>query len=47
MGVRSMKRRAGEEILRAIIIKPALAPLEARDDRVTRAGVVFGGMLIR
>jgi hypothetical protein len=41
-----VKRRASEEFLRSIIVKPAFARLEARDYRVTRGGIVFGGVLI-
>jgi hypothetical protein len=46
VGVRRVQRRAVEILLRTIIVEPALAPLEAGDDRVTRCGVVFAGMLI-
>ena len=41
-----MKLRAGEELLRTIVIKPPLARLETRDYRVTRSGVMFRCMLI-
>ena len=46
MGVRSGKRRAGEGFLRAIVVKPSLARLETRDNRVTRSGAMFRRMLI-
>jgi hypothetical protein len=39
------ERRAGEEFFSTIVVKPVLARLEARDDRVTRSGV-FRCMLI-
>src|SRR5579871_5816373 len=45
MRVRGMKLRAGEEFSGTIIVKPSLARLEARDDRVTRSRVVFRSML--
>src|SRR5579863_6108427 len=41
MRLRGVKLRTVEEFLRTIVIKPMLAGLEARDDRVTRSGVVF------
>jgi hypothetical protein len=46
MRVRSVKLRAGEELLGTIVVKPPLAWLETRDYRVTRSGVVFRCMLI-
>ena len=46
MTVRSVKLRAGDELLRTIVVKPMLARLEARDYRVTRSGVMLGCMLI-
>jgi len=45
MRVRSGKLRAGEEFLCTIVVKPSLAVLETRDDRVTRSGVMFRRML--
>src|SRR5580700_6229398 len=46
MRVRGMKLRAGEEFSSAIVVKPSLVRLEARDYRVTRRRVVFRSMLI-
>ena len=46
MRVRGLKLWAGEGFLNAVVVKPVLARLEARDDRVTRSGVVFRRMLI-
>jgi hypothetical protein len=46
MRVRSAKLRAGEEFLSTIVVKPMLVRLETCDDRVTRSGVMFRGMLI-
>jgi hypothetical protein len=40
------KLRAGYEFFSAVVVKPVLARLEARDDRVTRSGVMFRCMLI-
>ncbi len=45
MRVWSGKFWAGEEFLRTIVVKPMLARLETRDDRVTRSGVMFRCML--
>ena len=45
--MRSVKLRAGEEFFCTIVVKPLLARLEARDDRVTGGSVVFRCMLIR
>jgi hypothetical protein len=45
MRVRSGKLRAFEELLRTIVVKPVLARLEARDNRVTGSGAVFRCML--
>ena len=45
MTVRSVKLRAGEGFFCTIVVKPLLAGLEARDDRVTRSGVMFRCML--
>ncbi len=45
MCVRRMKLRAGEEFFGAIVVKPALARLEAGDHRVARGGGVFRCML--
>jgi len=45
MRVRSGKLRAGEEFLFTIVVKPPLARLETRDNRVTRSGAVFRRML--
>ena len=47
MRLRRRKVGTGEDFLRAIIEKPALARFEAPDDRVARRGVVFGGVLVR
>jgi hypothetical protein len=41
----SGKLRAGEGLLSTVVIKPMLAWLETRDDRVTRSGEVFRCML--
>ena len=41
MRVRRVKLRAGDEFFRAIVVKPVLARLEARDDRVARGRVMF------
>jgi hypothetical protein len=46
MRVRSVKLRAGEELLRTIVVKPPLTRFETRDYRVTRSGLVFRCMLI-
>ena len=46
MAVRGVKFRAGEGFFCTIIVKPLLARLEARDDRVTRSGVMFRCVLI-
>jgi hypothetical protein len=40
------KLRAGYEFFRTVVVKPVLARLEARDDRVTRSGMMFRCMLI-
>jgi hypothetical protein len=40
-----VKLRAVEELLRTIVVKPPLARLEARDDRVTGGGAMFRRML--
>ena len=40
------KPRAGEKFFGTIVVEPSLARLETRDDRVTRSGEVFGGMLV-
>src|SRR5438477_13149815 len=45
MRVRGVKLRAVEELSGAIVVKPSLGRLEARDDRVTRSRVVFRCML--
>jgi hypothetical protein len=45
MRVRSGKLRAGEGFLSAVVVKPMLPWLEARDYRVTRGGLVFRCML--
>jgi hypothetical protein len=45
MRVRSGKLRAGEGFLCTIVVKPPLARLETRDDRVTRSGEMFRCML--
>jgi hypothetical protein len=45
MRVRIGKLRAGEGFLSTVVVEPMLAWLEARDDRVTRGGVVFRCML--
>jgi hypothetical protein len=37
---------AGEEFFGAIVVKPPLTRLEARDYRMTRSGVMFRRMLI-
>jgi hypothetical protein len=39
--VRSPKLRAGEGFFSTVVVKPMLARLEARDDRVPGGGVVF------
>jgi hypothetical protein len=44
--VRSLKPRAGEGFFSTEVVKPILARLEARDDRVPRGGVVFRCMPI-
>jgi hypothetical protein len=44
--VRSLKLRAGDELLCTIVVKPLLARLETRDYRVTRSDAVFRRMLI-
>jgi hypothetical protein len=44
--VRSVKLRAGEELLCTIVVKPTLSGLEARDYGVPRSGVVFRCMLV-
>jgi hypothetical protein len=44
--VRSVKLRAGEELLRTIVVKPPLARLETRDYRMTRSGAMFRCMLM-
>ena len=41
-----MKFRAGEDFFSPIVVKPVLPGLEARNDRVTRSGVMFRCMLI-
>jgi hypothetical protein len=46
MRVRSVKLRAGEELLCTVVVEPPLARFEARDYRVTRSGVMFRRMLI-
>jgi hypothetical protein len=46
MTVRSVKLRAGDELLRTIVIEPMLARLKARDYRVTRGSVMLRCMLI-
>jgi hypothetical protein len=45
MRVRRGKFWAGEGFLRTIVVKPMLARLETRDNRVTRGGVMFRCML--
>src|SRR5580704_10832074 len=45
MRVRSGKLRAGEGFLCTIVVKPPLARLETRDNRVTRSGEMFRCML--
>ena len=45
MRVRGVKLRAVEELARAIVVKPSLVRLEARDDRVPRSRVVSRCML--
>ena len=44
--MRSLKLRAGDELLCTIVVKPLLARLETRDYRVTRSDAVFRRMLI-
>ena len=44
--VRSVKLRAGEELLCTIVVKPPLARLETRDYRVTFSDVMFRCMLM-
>jgi hypothetical protein len=46
MRMRSGKLRAFEEFLCTIVVKPILAWLEARDDRMTRGRVMFRCMLV-
>jgi hypothetical protein len=46
MAVRGAKLRPLERFFRAIVVKPVLARLEARDDRVAGGSVVFRCMLI-
>jgi len=45
MRTRSGKLRAGEKFFSTIVVKPVLAGLEARDDRVTCRGVMLRCML--
>src|ERR1700720_1090063 len=45
MRVRSGKLRAGEGFLGTIVVKPPLARLETRDNRVTGGGEMFRCML--
>src|SRR5580700_11905472 len=45
MRVRRGKFWAGEGLLRTIVVKPPLARLETRDNRVTRGGEMFRCML--
>ena len=44
--VRSVKLGAGYEIFSAIVVKPLLAGLEARDYGMARGGVMFRCVLI-
>jgi len=46
VAVRGVKFRPLEGFFRAVVVKPVLARLEARNDRVTRGGEVFRRMLI-
>src|ERR1700677_3006385 len=46
MRVRGRQLRAGEELSGTIVIKPSLARLEARDDRVTGRRFMFRCMLM-
>ena len=46
MGVESVRLRTREDFLCTIVVKPLLARLEARDDRVACSGVMFRCMLI-
>ena len=45
MRLRSGKLRTGEEFLGAVVVKPMLARLETRDDRVASSGGMFPCML--
>ena len=45
--MRGLEPRAGEEFFGPIVVEPPLTRLEARDDRVTRSGVMFRCMLVR
>src|SRR5579871_6083464 len=47
MLVRRVKLRTGEELVIAIVVKPVLVGLEARDDGVTRRRVMLRCMLAR
>jgi len=47
MPTRCRKRRAVDEVLRAVIVEPLLAWLETRDDRMAGLVIVRGRMLAR